>query len=609
MNNPEKQALDKQEYLQTDILRPSSETLFWNLSLIYQTRRHAYQEIIRMDLIIGHFRRDYVCSSSEMFSLGYEYKGKITELRKRLSFYFYLLSFTDRQYESVRNYVNHKAEVFEDIFKRKIFYSEPGWLHKDKSASDSDKQEAREKSRELKLFFTSKLKNAKSALKLNRLIKKYCKNKHKGRISSGSFYEKYYDMCNRHEFSFASESSDGETFVRKNNLCKFSAHPEQAVRKRVYLKKLASMKEIEPELFDNYSRFMRRYFEGKDFLDFLNENEISYHYYYEIIQLCKDNTHLQDSFNNFKKRELSLDKTGLWDDAFFRGNQLSLKEMKKLLRRPLKELGPQYIKQYDSIMRSNSLAVAPDYYQKENPSHYSNHLVEPSYIMLQSVQNVYDLLILAHEIGHGVHHRFSLHLQTERKDKLKEMIFSEMIAGVNMELVFQYYRSNPLRNAEWNRSLVKSYLLRKVNKLKLFPVHCEFQRIQIEELREKGYLPSPQQLSSLYYSLYKKFCGFEEDLNYMLGMDWLNQNLLYQPFYYFVYIPADIYAHHVVKKILGNKNYTRNYLEFLESPLKCSLHELLEMLDIADSIQELAEVYMSHLCGIMENMNPELENF
>ena len=607
MKNLEKQALDKQEYLQTNTLKPSSETLSWNLSLIYQTRRHAYQEIIRIDLIIGHFQRNYMCSSSEMFSLSYEYKGKITELRKKLSFYFYLLSFTDRKYESVRNYVNHKAEVFEDIVRQKVFCSSREWLHKDDSAAD--KQEAQEKSRELQLLFKSKLKNVKSALKLNRLIKKNCKNKHKGRIFSGSFYEKYYDMCNRHEFSFATESSDGEIFVHKNNLHKFSVHPEQAIRKRVYLKKLASMKEVEPELLDNYSRFMRRYFEGKDFRGFLNENEISCRYYYEIIQLCKDNTHLQDSFNNFKKHELSLDKTGLWDDVFFRGNRLSLKDMKKLLRRPLKELGPQYIKQYDSIMKSDSLAVAPDYYQKENPSHYSNHLVEPSYIMLQSVQNVYDLLILAHEIGHSVHHRFSLHLQAERKDKLKEMIFSEMIAGVNMELVFQYYRSNPLRSAELNHSLCKSYLLRKVNKLKLFPVHCEFQRIQIEELIEKGSLPSSRQLSSLYYSLYKKFCGTEEDLNYVLGMDWLNQNLLYQPFYYFVYIPADIYAYHVVKKIMGNKNYTRNYLEFLESPLKCSLHELLEMLDITDSTHKLAEVYMAHLSGIMENMNPELEKF
>jgi oligoendopeptidase F len=126
------------------------------------------------------------------------------------------------------------------------------------------------------------------------------------------------------------------------------------------------------------------------------------------------------------------------------------------------------------------------------------------------------------------------------------------------------------------------------------------QCLQINELQEKGSLPSPRQLSILYYSLYKKFCGSEEYLNYMLGVDWLNQNLLYQTFYYFVYIPADIYAHHIVKKILRDKNYIQNYLRFLTSPQNRSLYELLKTLDLTDSTRKLTEEYMAHLSGIME---------
>ncbi len=263
--------------------------------------------------------------------------------------------------------------------------------------------------------------------------------------------------------------------------------------------------------------------------------------------------------------KLFNNKSGLTDYSYFdlfenieNDTKFDLKSAKDIILNALSPLGNEYISLVKKKLSDKSIDYMPN--KNKRSGAYSSSQYGAKTLILMNWQDDFESVsTLIHEMGHCINSEY--YNMTQPSQKADITIFAAEIASTVNELLLIEHMLKLGKNKEFYLkeflNMVRSTIFRQTlfSEFEYF-VHTSIQNeenLTYEELNNKY-----GELNKVYYG---DSCILPEDLKY----EWSRIPHFYSAYYVYSYSTGLITAINIVDKLLKDKNYVNNYIEFLKN--------------------------------------------
>ncbi len=256
--------------------------------------------------------------------------------------------------------------------------------------------------------------------------------------------------------------------------------------------------------------------------------------------------------------------------------KVTLQKGIEIMLKALSPLGEDYIKMVERKLNDKSIDFMPNL-NKDSGAYCSDMYDCKTLILMNWKDDFNSLSTLVHEMGHCIN--AELFNASQPQEKAGITIFSAEIAStVNEILLNEYMLKNSKTRKEklyyLNEFLeqVRSTIFRQT----LFSEFELYSHTQIENETPITY----EDLNNKYFELCKKYYGNSCILPKNLKFEWSRIPHFYRSFYVYSYSTGLLTAICIAKRILNNKEYTKNYIKFLQNGISRPAVEVLKEIDV-----------------------------
>ena len=274
-----------------------------------------------------------------------------------------------------------------------------------------------------------------------------------------------------------------------------------------------------------------------------------------------------------KAKHLNISDMAYYDMMLTIGDKkhYTIEEAIELVKQSTKLLGEEY----QSILEDKFNQNIIDYLPNENKvtGAYSSGVYGcPSLVLMNFVEDYNSVSTLSHEIGHAMHTEFSDRNQPVQLSNY--VIFVAEVASIVNEILLNLHVS---KNADSQQKLALAFELLDSVRSTIFrqTLFSEFEDFSHTEL-EKGNPLTYEDYNNKYYELNKKYYGESIYLPEELKYEWSRIPHFYNAFYVYKYATGYVSALCIVQKLLEDKEYYKQYINFLKGGCTKSPVELLQ---------------------------------
>ncbi|OGX68509.1 MAG: oligoendopeptidase F, partial [Paenibacillus sp. RIFOXYA1_FULL_44_5] len=237
-------------------------------------------------------------------------------------------------------------------------------------------------------------------------------------------------------------------------------------------------------------------------------------------------------------------------------------EAKATISKGLAPLGDNYEKILQSGFNSSWIDVYENQGKRSGAYSWGAYGTHP-YVLLNHKENLNSMFTLAHEMGHAIHSYLSDGNQPYRYAQYT--IFLAEVASTLNESLLMHYLLEHVTDPKEKLYLLTYYVDQFRTTVFRQTMFAEFEKITHEKM-EQGESLTPQELSSIYYDLTKKYYGNDMVVDQDIEMEWARIPHFYNSFYVYKYATGFSAAVSFSKQILeeGQPAVDR-YLGFLKS--------------------------------------------
>lgn len=274
-----------------------------------------------------------------------------------------------------------------------------------------------------------------------------------------------------------------------------------------------------------------------------------------------------------KAKHLNISDMAYYDMMLTIGDKkhYTIEDAIELVKQSTKLLGNEY----QSILEEKFNQNIIDYLPNENKvtGAYSSGVYGcPSLVLMNFVEDYNSVSTLSHEIGHAMHTEFSDRNQPVQLSNY--VIFVAEVASTVNEILLNLHVS---KNADSQQKLALAFELLDSVRSTIFrqTLFSEFEDFSHTEL-ENGKPLTYEDYNNKYYELNKKYYGEGIYLPEELKYEWSRIPHFYNAFYVYKYATGYVSALCIVQKLLEDKEYYKQYINFLKGGCTKSPVELLQ---------------------------------
>jgi oligoendopeptidase F len=298
----------------------------------------------------------------------------------------------------------------------------------------------------------------------------------------------------------------------------------------------------------------------------LFSDNISKDVYTNLIDTIHESLPLMQRYFKLRKKLLKVDELHMYDlfaplvEEF--KMEISYDEAKTMVEESLKPLGESYL----NILKRGLNGGWIDIYENEGKRSgayswgaYGTH----PYVLLNHKDNLNSMFTLAHEMGHAMHSYLSDEAQPYR-DAQYTIFLAEVASTLNEALLMDYLLKKTT-DPKAKMYLLTYYADQFRTTVFRQTMFAEFEKITHEKA-EAGESLTPQELSSIYYSLNKQYFGDEMVVDKDIEIEWARIPHFYNSFYVYKYATGFSAATSFAKQIISEgQPAVDRYLGFLQS--------------------------------------------
>ena len=309
------------------------------------------------------------------------------------------------------------------------------------------------------------------------------------------------------------------------------------------------------------------------------EEEASESVYNMLVKKVRENVELQARYFEIKRKMLGLEKFAIYDTfAPVVGkseDKYTFEEAIELIKNAVAVLGDDYVNLIQRAKDERWIDVFLNKYKDCGPFSSGSKGATPV-VLMNFEGNLDSVFTLAHELGHAMHTYLSD--KTQPIQTSQYVIFvAEVASNVNEMLLLDYL----LDKAESDEEKIKYYdhfLVQMRSSIFRQTMFAEFEQFA-HETYEKEEPLSAELLCEKYEELNNFYHGKAVEQIDEMKYEWARIPHFYRSFYVYKYATGLICAIKISSKLLQDKTFAKNYLEFLSSG---SSKDPISLLKIAD---------------------------
>ncbi|WP_237691048.1 oligoendopeptidase F [Paenibacillus caui] len=298
----------------------------------------------------------------------------------------------------------------------------------------------------------------------------------------------------------------------------------------------------------------------------LYSDNISVDVYNNLISTIHESLPLLHRYMKLRKKLLGVNELHMYDLFAPLVEEykwdISFEEAKQLCAEGLKPLGDDYIKTLQEGFDNRWIDVYENEGKRTGAYSWGAYGTHP-YVLLNHKDNLNSMFTLAHEMGHALHSYYSDEALPYRDAQYT--IFLAEVASTTNEALLMDYLLKHADNPKQKLYLLTYYADQFRTTVFRQTMFAEFEKI-VHERAEAGVSMTPQELSSIYYELNRKYHGDDMVVDKDIEMEWARIPHFYRSFYVYKYATGFSAATSFSKQILeeGQPAVDR-YLGFLKS--------------------------------------------
>ncbi len=284
--------------------------------------------------------------------------------------------------------------------------------------------------------------------------------------------------------------------------------------------------------------------------------------FFNLIENVNKNLKYLHEYYRLKKKALKYDKLYTYDMNANIGKwsqKLDFEKMKEIVIEALAPLGEEYISNIRHALENNWIDVYPTK-NKETGGYNLGVYGVHSYILLNNVGTIDCLFTLAHELGHAMHHLYSM--QNQPYNTAGNDIFTAEIAStVNEVLLMKHLYKTCTKNQE-KLFVLDRFVNTIVGTLYNQTMYSEWEYWLHDKVAKKESV-TKDMMNDMYYDLYKKYVGKSVSCVKENGYKWYRISHFYRAYYVFKYATGITSACSLASDVLAGN--IEKYMEFLKS--------------------------------------------
>lgn len=280
-----------------------------------------------------------------------------------------------------------------------------------------------------------------------------------------------------------------------------------------------------------------------------------------IENVNKNLKHLH-KYNSIKKKILGYEKMYTYDLNAPIGKwtrKLDYETMKETVLLALAPMGEEYIQNLRTALDNNWIDVYPSP-NKDTGGYNLGVYGVHSYIMLNNVGTIDCMFTLAHELGHAMHHLYSMQNQPYPTSD-NDIFTAEIASTVNEVLLMKYLYSTCTKTNE-KLFILDRFVNTIVGTLYNQTMYSEWE-YWLHTKISKGESVTKDMLNEKWFELYKKYSGSAVSCIKENGYKWYRISHFYRAYYVFKYATGITSACSIANDVLAGK--TEKYMTFLKS--------------------------------------------
>jgi len=403
-----------------------------------------------------------------------------------------------------------------------------------------------------------------------------------------SSYERISSSLINSEHDYGKITIDGKKYeIAANNVRKFKQNENPKIRKEAhnkFLKVLKNYETTESELLNNYVKNniilskIRKY--SSPFDEKIEKTHLTKKVYDSLQEACINNLNINKKFYKLMKKALGF-KTLNSYDTVLKWNRLekeyTIEEANKIVIDSLKILGNKYNQKLSKVFNNHYIDYCQ--YKGKCGGGYSYSTYDKDSKILMSYKGTFeDILTIAHESGHNVHHQF-INENNDLWYRHTPTIIAEVASLTNEFLLANHMIKNGKSKEE---KLIGLENVIKVFQSNFFGAVMEGQlELQMYDKVMDGGIITAEYLNNSAHELLVKYRGNIVKLDKYSDLMWVTRSHYYTKFYLFSYAISVAVAAILAEKIINKEHgILEKYYKFLKAGSDLNPIEVYKILDI-----------------------------
>lgn len=418
--------------------------------------------------------------------------------------------------------------------------------------------------------------------------------------SSNREFYRTFSLLTDVESSFedAIDSNSNKHPVNTSTYCNYIKHPDRALRQSAFKSMSKYLSQINKTLATllfghikakHASSKIRKY--DSVLNASLEPNFVNTSVYYGLIEAFRKNIHISHKFFKMKKDILDIDNFSTTDylaPIFKIGNvEIEFEESVEIMLKSLHYFGEEYINTLEKGIKEDGWADIFPKKGKRSGAFSSGSYKDKPFMLLNSHNSLYDVMVLTHESGHSMHSYLSWKHQNYCNSSYS--IFIAEIASTVNELLLADYIIKSDMSSDVKKYAIQQHLEMFQSTLARQTMFAEFELLINKQFSDSGTLSS-EFLNKEYLQLVKDYLGPHIEIKEDIKYEWSRIPHFYYNFYVYQYATGVCIAQNISSRIISQEEgFVEKYLKMLSEGGRLTPEEVLSIVDIDISTPKFIE--------------------
>ena len=318
-----------------------------------------------------------------------------------------------------------------------------------------------------------------------------------------------------------------------------------------------------------------------------------------LVKSVEDSFDVSRQYYNLKAKLLNTEKISYYEKTMPVGTvdrKYKFEKAVEIVAKVFSDLDPYFEKQLETYLRLGKIDVYPKKNKVSGGFCVNTTKKSPSLILLNYTDKIYDVIALAHEMGHAINNELT-------KESQNALYCSVSIATAEVASTFfeDFVFENLLQKSTPEEKLILKMqkLDQEVSSVQRQIAFYKFETELHKVFREKGYL-SHQEISSMFQEELYKYMGDIIDYTEASKNTWAYISHFRSFFYVYSYASGKLISKSLQQKAKKNPSFINTFKKFLGAGTSKSPRDMFEDMGLDISSKSFWEVGLSTMRESLE---------